>query len=118
VIPDTGSLGSTILGRLDEWNKRSHWMPEPDDWFPSKAFWGIFVWNFPFLLVAIGGIGALMYRSDPDPSGIGFFTPMSWVTELAIGTLGLTTLIDFAGCLWLRRLWNKRARWIRKSTAA
>jgi len=94
-----------MLVRMDQWSERSHWMPEPDEWFPGRVFWGIFIWNFPILLVALSLIGFMLYRTDQES-----FTGINWMVELALGALTLATTIDLVGCLYLRRLWNKRAR--------
>ena len=105
------SWGETILLRMDRWSERSKWLPTPEQRFPSNVFWGIFVWNFPILLVAIGAIGTLLYRSDKTDTGF-FFD--NWILEVFLVALTLATTIDFFGCLWLRRLWNRRARWLRE----
>ncbi len=112
------SFGDTLLARMDRWKERSDWLPEQDQRIPGGVFWGIFGWNFPILLLSIGVIGLLFYQSDPDSSGIGFFSTLNWKVELAIGSVGLAFLIDLGGCLWLRRLWNRRARWLREERDA
>jgi hypothetical protein len=101
------------LARVDGWRRRSDWLPEPEERFPSGAFWGIFLWNLPILFLALAAIGTVLYQSDPDSSGTGFFTTLNWMVELGIGSLAIAIAVDLGGCLWLRRLWNRRARWIR-----
>jgi len=115
--PRAGSLSEALLNRLDQWNTRGRWLQEQDQWFPRQVFLGIFFWNFPILVLGIGAIGAMFYRADPDPSGFGLFTQMNWMVELTITAFLLAFAIDFLGCLWLRRLWNRRARWIRSMDA-
>ena len=112
--PNPGSHSESLLGRLDEWNRAGKWLEDKEEAFPPAVFWGIFIWNFPILAIAFGIIGVLFYRSDPDPNGYGLFTHFGWLTELILTTGTLTALIDLAACLWLRRLWNKRARSLRQ----
>jgi len=111
-------MGGGILERLDRWNERGKWMPEREEWFPAKVFWGFFAWNFPFLLAAFAAIWAMARSISPDPSGGGVFTSMNWVAEMAIGSVGFGALVDLLGCLWVRRLWNKRARELRDEDEA
>ena len=115
--PTPTNLGEAMLARMDRWTERSQWLPQSDEWFPGKVFWGIFLWNFPILLISTAIIGLVLYRSDPETSTTGFFTAWDWRLELAAEASLLATSVDLTGCLYLRRLWNRRARWIRSMDA-
>jgi hypothetical protein len=114
MMPSPDTWGGVMLARMDRWSERRHHLPGPDQPFPRKVLFGIFVWNFPILFAAIGALTALFYRVDPDASGTGMFTPLNWIVEVLLVALILATVLDLGTCLWLRRLWNRRARFLRQ----
>lgn len=108
------SWGESVLTRMDRWGKQSSWLPEPVERFPRNVFLGIFAWNFPILFLAIAVIGTVLYRTDPNPDGTGVFTTLNWIVEVLALAFALAAVIDLSGCLWLRGLWNRRARLLRE----
>jgi hypothetical protein len=109
----TGGFGG-LLERLDRWNERSHWMPDAAEWFPRKVFVGFLIWNFPILAITVAIVFAMMHSANPVPNNEGILTPLNWIVELIIGAVILAAIADITGCLYIRALWNRRARKLRK----